>query len=111
MKKALAILACFFIFAACGADDGTIYDKQHHEGYYKTVSVDDYMYLCTPQYDPVSGSVRNDCRNQWVGSHNEQRWVEECYEIKFRNSDGDEGSDCVGEALYNDLDLGDYYKK
>ena len=104
MRKTVAALvaALLFTLAACGASAGEVYDKTHHEGYYKTVMVDDYIWL--PKAD---GTLEQ----RWVGQHEEQRWVEECYELKFKNDSGDKGDDCVSETTFDNTDLGDWYAK
>lgn len=117
MKKfivAFVTILAMFSMSACAPDSGNVYAKEYHEGYYKTVSVDDYHYSCNYEYDPFkgeNGGFRNVCKDRWVGSHNEQRWVEECYEVKFKNEDGDKGDDCVGRDRYEALNIGDFFEK
>jgi hypothetical protein len=111
---ALALSLALFL-TACGVDAGNVYAKNYYPEHYKTVSVDDYAYLCQYEYDYMAnggkGGYRNVCKNRWTGSHNEQRVVPACWEVKFKNEEGDKGKQCVGQETYDNLEIGDWYEK
>jgi hypothetical protein len=106
MVKFIACLLALFVFTACGASEGEVYDKDHIAAYTSYETVSDYIVVCS--YDP--NLKINTCKNQWVGSHEEPRSHKECFQVKFRNADGDTGKKCVSEYKWNEIDVGDWYQ-
>lgn len=112
---ALSLCLALFLTACGGPDAGRVYSKNYYPEHYKTVQVNDYAYLCQMEYvyhaNGGKGGYQNVCSNRLVGSHPEQRVEPACYEIKFKDEEGNKGDDCVGKDTYNSLEIDDWYEK
>ena len=114
MKYIVAIVTAvlLFVLTACGAVSGDVYYKHYDDADVVTNYVQDYRQECTPTYSTAgTGTGGSSCRQVWVGSHPVQTYYPECYRIKFRNDEGDTGSDCISALEFDRIKVGDYYSK
>lgn len=78
-----------------------IYDYKYLT--YETVIVDDYKDVCSIKFDPISGTNKNNCVQEKIGSHQEQRekW------IKLTPADLKK-NDVLTIGIFTDVQKGDY---
>lgn len=106
MKRALLPMA-FLI--ACSVTEGTVYDKAYIAAHYEERSRARYEYRCEPSLN-YEGEVVLDCGNKYAGQEHYQVWIEDCWELRFKNKDGDKGEECVPELVYKEMQIDSYYK-
>jgi hypothetical protein len=93
MKRAMLVgVAALVLLAACGPDSGTVTERKYVRGY-TTMSRSCHK----------SGRARS-CTNRPVRHR-------ACWEIRFRDPNGRTGKDCVTEARYARIKVGDHYQK
>lgn len=112
------VVALLFALTACaGTTEGTVYAKDYVPARSWETTEPTYQYVCQTKMRSsyVNGQYQQqsyqDCQNQLVGWHQESHYKPECYKIKFRNSEGDEGDDCVSASEYEDIQIDDFYRE
>lgn len=106
MKTRLLLVAAgaALATASCAAEpeSGIVTEKEYEEAYSITTQ------NCTNRYDSKGRYVGQSC-------YPSTQYYPECFEIDYESQDPDaertEGEDCVSEALYNALEVGDLYTK
>lgn len=108
MFKHLAPLLLLFSLMACGGpESGEVYSKDYLPESIAYRTVQDYQ--LQPYYDPNLKMWTT--RQVWIGSHEEPYTEAECYEIRFRDDDGNTGADCVGKTRWDSLSIGTWYTR
>lgn len=112
------VAAIIFALSACaGVTEGTVYAKDYVPAKSWETTEPTYQQVCETRMRArtVNGNTQmesyQDCRQKQVGWHQEHHHKPECYKIKFRNSEGDEGDDCVSPKEYEDISEGDFYRE
>lgn len=118
MKAVVAIVVAVLAFAGCSmVTEGTVYSKEYIPSRSWTTTEPTYTYSCQTRYRSVymngktSQQPYQDCQNSLVGWHQEKHFKRECFKVKFRNSDGDTGSDCVSKEEFDSINKGDFYRE
>lgn len=96
-----AALAAVLTASACAAEpeSGIVEELEHEEAYSDTTQI------CTSQYDAKGKYKGQTCRPSTT-------YYAECYEVDYYDEDTDtSGEDCVGEDLFEALEVGDEYFK
>lgn len=111
------VVALLFVFSACDATEGTVYDKKYEAAKSWETTEPTYQYVCQTKTrsNYSNGQYRQesyqDCQNKHVGWHQEHHYRAECYKILFKNQAGDKGDDCVSPTEYEEIQEGDFYRE
>jgi hypothetical protein len=104
IKGGIALAGVLALGTACAAEpeSGIVTEKEYEEAYSITTQ------NCTNRYDSKGRYVGQSC-------YPSTQYYPECFEIDYESQDPEaertEGEDCVSEALYNALEVGDEYHK
>lgn len=100
----IALAGALALTAGCAPEpeSGIVVEKEYEEAYSVTTQ------NCTNRYDSKGRYTGQTC-------YPSTQYYPECYEIDYESQDPEaertEGEDCVGESLYNALQVGDEYWK
>ncbi len=117
MKKILIalVMTAAFALTSCGlgpVTEGEVIEKEYKPAKKWTEKVKDYDTKCKSSTKRVNGKTKTvrDCKKVFDGYDKVKRSRKACYQVEFKNKDGDEGEDCVSKDKYDSLEIGDWYK-
>ena len=93
-----AAIAVALVLTSCGPDSGTVTEKEHRPGYFTS----------SPGYTSCTTSGKTTTCHYVPPT---MIWHPQCWRIEFVSPEGKTGSDCVSQARYRTVRVGQEFAK
>lgn len=119
--RRLLVVAVMVLAGCASVTEGTVYDKNFEPAHNENRKEAEYTTVCLPvsktgtrtRYDGTLETYTYsdiECKQQFVGYRHYQVWIEDCYQLYFKDKDGHKGDACVSQWTYQEMQEGSYYK-